>query len=160
MSTEERLQDYNNIYDFMDTPDKYSFETNPERIIIRNAALRDANADSYLSYLRKAYPASVDREMEQFQKSLSQTREFHMHEARQFFADHGVKAVQSDIAHFEEDTVFTAKIFSHSEAEALVDQSSGELLLQYLTIDMLDHRPKIWIDASELRSIYNENSNG
>ncbi|WDF67099.1 hypothetical protein PQ465_12360 [Sphingobacterium oryzagri] len=160
MSTEERLKDYDNIYHFTDAPDKYSFEKNPERIIIRNSALREANADLYLSYLRQHYPASVEREMEQFQKSLSQTREYLMTEARQFFARHAVKAVQSDIVHFEEDAIFTAKILSHSEAEALVDQSSAEPLLQYLMIDMLDHKTKIWIVASELRSMYNENING
>jgi len=156
MSVEERLQDYNSIYHFKEDPDKYSFELNPERVIIRNAALREGDADLYASYLRKAYPESVEREMEQFEKSLADTELLGIDQAQDFFTSHGITVLQSDIAHFEDDAIFVAKIFSQSEADVLVERSSVEPLQQYLTLDMISSKQKIWIDASEVRNIYHK----
>ncbi len=158
MSTEERLHDYNTIYNFKDDPDRYSFEKNPERIIIRNSAIRERNSDLYLRYLTRAYPASIEREMEQFGKSLSDTALLSITDAQVFFDSHGVILVQSDIAHVEDDAIFVAKIVSQSEADALVQQSASDPLLQYLKTERLSNKQKLWIDASEIRNIYHATS--
>lgn len=159
MSIEERLEDYNSIYGFKNDTRKYSFENNPERIIVRNTALRERDAEVYASYLRKNYPASLEREMEQFHKSLSDTRQLTMDEATDFFDTHGIIVVQSDIAQFEDDAIFTPKIFSQSEADALIEQSLDNPMLQYIALDIINNRDKIWIDASEIRQIYPEDRN-
>ncbi|GHE32059.1 hypothetical protein [Sphingobacterium griseoflavum] len=150
----DRLEDYNKIYGFREHPERFGFEGNPERIIVRNTALREADASIYVAYLTEHYPASVEREMEQFEKSLTHISLMPWPEANSFFEKHGITTLQTDIPYVEHDAVFVPKTFSESEADALVKASEKEPFMQYLKIDKVANRSSIWLDVSELLHTY------
>jgi hypothetical protein len=146
----KRLDRYNLHYGFLEDSADFSFELHPERIIIRNDALRNNDRTLYEGYINNKFASHYTEAMQSFDASLANLVQLTKSEAASLLESHGVNLLQSDISIKEEDAIFTALVVPPAELP-LQDENTKEKLIQNkaLPYTVLD-RPYIWLDLSLL----------
>ncbi|TDS14746.1 hypothetical protein [Sphingobacterium paludis] len=153
MALQDKLEDYNNIYQFREFPDQFHFSFSPERMIIRNEAIRTGNKELYEAFLRERYPDDADAELAIFDSTIADTKQVSGAEAADFFKRHGIVALMADLTFSDPDTIFTAKIMSDCEAGDEINESE-EPIGAYVPISTVAGRDLLWLDVSEIRLAY------
>lgn len=153
MALQDKLEDYNTIYRFQENPQHFSFSFSPERVIIRNEALRTGNKELYETFLRDRYPEHADVELELFDKSLLNTKLVTIDEAQDFIERHGVTVLLADLAFTDKDTIFAVKPM-YSGHEGKQTKGSEEPINSYVSPSVLEDRELVWLDVSEMRLAY------
>jgi hypothetical protein len=152
MDIDLRMDRYDFHYQFRDNPREFDWSFHPERIIIRNEALRADNTELYQRYLKAAFADKCDVEMESFALVKRYLQHVSGEEAFQLLRDSGVNILRSDIHWEEDDAIFTAKIIPDLDISFLVGDSDDEqLILNYVYPSWVTNRKSLWLDLSEIQ---------
>lgn len=146
----KRLDKYNSHYGFLENSTDFSFEIHPERIIIRNDALRTGDRKLYANYLQQKFPEQAATALQSFDNTASRLLKCTKTEAVQLFARYGVNILQSDISTQEKDAIFKALIIPEDELSDQHENTDEKLIHNCVRPEAVLDRPYIWIDASGL----------
>ena len=130
MSIEERLDFFDRHFDFRNHPEDFNFETNPERVVYRNEALRTGNRSLYLTYLIDHYPEELAREMETFDADLSNLVHISADEARNYLNARGYNTIESDFAYDDDEAVFFNPKSYDNETQSWHIENNAEDLIR------------------------------
>lgn len=151
MDIDLRLDKYDFHYQFRENPGRYDCAYHPERIIVRNEALRTNDTELYERYLKATFPTKVEEELSQFAKVLSSLQQATGTEARAVFNEKGIWILRSDIHWEEKDAIFTVRNIPELDNSFLISEDDDEqLLFNHVYPDWVTDRSALWIDWSEL----------
>lgn len=146
----KRLDRYNLHYGFLEDSADFSFEVHPERIIIRNDALRNDDRALYEDYLVRKFPLRAAEALRNFDASVAGLHKLTRTEAVAVFESKQVNLLRSDISARENEAIFTAMIVPLDELPATPEDTGEKLIHNNVHPgDILD-RPYIWVDTSLL----------
>lgn len=150
MEWTERLKTYNEKYGFESDAKRYGFDFNPERLLIRNEALRQADRDLYDAYLREKFPVEAPLELEQFDLVLANLLRLNNYEAERFFRMKGVNLLRSDIWYQDEDAIFTALQVAEDDIVLLTEGMDTEKIENHVFPEQVLNRAFVWVDGTQL----------
>ncbi|GHE49215.1 hypothetical protein [Sphingobacterium griseoflavum] len=150
----KRLDKYNLHYGFLEDSDDFSFEVHPERVIIRNDALRANDRTLYEGYLKQKFPDRAQEALDSYDATAANLLQLTKTEALSLFQQHAVNLLCSDISMTEQDAIFSTLIVP-DERLYLADENPKEKLIhnKVLPEQVLD-RPYIWVDTSTLSEVW------
>lgn len=151
MDIDLRLDKYDFHYQFRTNPHAFDWNFHPERIIIRNEALRTGDEELYARYLQATSSNRADQELKSFRKAQAHLQQLSGVEATELLKNQSVAILRSDIHWQEADAIFTAKAIPELDISLLVDEEQDEqLILNYVYPAWLADRSLVWLDLSEL----------
>ena len=150
MEWKERLWGFNAIYGFYENPQIFNFEFNPERLIVRNLALRTANRQLYKDYLYDKYPFHLKTELEEFDRVADNLLKLTAADAARFFDEKEVNVVCSDLDYREDSAIYTAMQVEENELASFMQNVDRNLVENYVLPEQLINRTFLWIDGSGL----------
>lgn len=157
MDMDLRLDKYDFHYQFRMNPHAFDWNFHPERIIIRNEALRTRDEELYARYLQATSSSTADssnradQELKSFRKAQAHLRQLSGVEAAELLENESVAILRSDIHWQEADAIFTAKAIPELDISLLVGEEQDEqLILNYVYPAWLADRSLVWLDLSEL----------
>lgn len=144
----KRLDRYNLHYGFLEDSADFSFEMHPERVIIRNDALRNNDRTLYEGYIKEKFESYYDEALRSFDAAAQNLMQLTTSEAAVILEQHRVNLLRSDISLTENDAIFTALVLPENELP-LQDEDIKEKLIYNKAFphSVLD-RPYIWLDLS------------
>lgn len=146
----ERLDKYNLHYGFLENSQDFNFKIHPERIIIRNDALRTNDRELYANYVKKKFPEQAVTALDSFDTTAQRLLRLTKTEATALFTKHGVNILRSDISTEENDAIFKAMVIPEDELPRKAENTKEKLIYNCVRPEVLLDRPYIWIDASGL----------
>lgn len=150
MEWKERLWGYNAVDGFYESPQKFNFEFSPERLLVRNQALRNADRSLYRNFLLENYPFHLRQEMEKFDRVANNLRKLSTFEALRYIDDRQVNVLCADLDFHDEYAIFRAMHVEEAELATFKNAVDRELLENYVMPEQLLSRPYVWIDMSSL----------
>ncbi|KGE12851.1 hypothetical protein [Sphingobacterium deserti] len=150
MEWKERLWGFNAIYGFYENPQIFNFEFNPERLIVRNLALRTANRQLYKDFLYDNYPFHLRAELKKFDRVANNLLKLTAADAARFFESNEVNVVCSDLDYREESAIYTALSVEEGELKSFMRNVDKNLVENYVLPEQLVNRTFLWIDGSAL----------
>lgn len=152
MEWKERLWGYNTVYGFYENPQKFNFEFNAERLIVRNLALRSGDRQLYQDFLLDNFPFQAKAELQKFDRVVDNLLKLDSFEAARFFAEKEVNMVCSDLDYREETAIFRALSVEETEVETFKDVVDPALIENHVLPEQVLDRQFLWIDGSALRN--------
>ncbi|WDF70503.1 hypothetical protein PQ465_09045 [Sphingobacterium oryzagri] len=152
MEWKERLWGYNTVYGFYENPQRFNFEFNAERLIVRNLALRTADRQLYQDFLLDNFPFQAEAELLKFDRVMDNLLKLDSFTAARFFADKAVNMVCSDLDYREETAIFKALSVEESEVETFKKAVDPTLIENHVLPEQVRDRPYVWIDGSSLKN--------
>ena len=145
MDIDLRMDKYDFHYQFRKEPLAFNWSFHPERIVIRNEALRTNNRELYERYVKAVFPTYFEQEMKAFDRTLTGLKQVSGQQARLYFETHTHNMVQSDIYWEEEDAIFFPRFVPEHELEVLIEDE--ELILNKIHTDWITDRKLLWLDT-------------
>lgn len=147
-SLNARVVRYNKHYGFLENPQKFSIESDPHRLIIRNYALRNNRRELYEEYIRNQYPEKVVKELGEFDSCLMYLKFLNKEEAKNWFLSNDTKVVESDIEALENDAILRM-LFVEDEQDQkdLLNAEQSYILNRVTPESILKMRDNFWIDT-------------
>lgn len=152
MEWKERLWGYHTVYGFYENPQKFNFEFNAERLIVRNIALRHANRPLYQEFLLDNFPFQAEAELQKFDRVAENLLKLDSYEAARFFAEQDVNIVCSDLDYREDTAIFTALRVEDDEVETFKEAVDPAVIENHVLPAQVLDRPFLWIDGSSLKN--------
>jgi len=150
----KRLDRYNLHYGFLEDSNDFSFEVHPERIIIRNDALRTRDRKLYADYLGQKFPKQVEKALSSYDMTAANLLKLTKTEAKAIFKKYAVNLLRSDISMLEQDAIFTALVVPQQSLPLEEEDTKMKLIHNQLLPEKVFDRPYIWIDTSPLIQEY------
>lgn len=151
MDMDLRLDKYDFHYQFRANPHAFDWNFHPERIIIRNEALRTGDEELYKRYLQATSPNRAEEELQNFSRAEAHLQQVSGVEAAKLFEHESIAILRSDIHWEEADAIFTAKATPALDLSLLISEEADEqLILNYVYPAWLANRSMVWLDLSEL----------
>lgn len=150
MEWKERLWGFNRAYGFYVNPQKFNFEFNPERLLLRNLALRTSNWSIYKDFLMDKFPFHVKGELQKFGRVAENLLKLNTFEAARFFARQKVNMLRSDLDYREDTAIFKALHVEEEELATFRDSVDKEWVENHVLPEQLLDRPYVWVDGSSL----------
>ncbi|MFD2969613.1 hypothetical protein [Sphingobacterium bambusae] len=149
----KRLDKYNLHYGFLEDSKDFSFEVHPERIIIRNDALRTKDRKLYADYLAQKFPDRLEEALSSYDSTAANLFKLTKTEAKAIFKKNGVNLLRSDISMLEQDAIFTAQVVPQEVLPSEEEDTNMKLIHNKIFPEKVFDRPYIWIDASCLSNV-------
>ncbi|MFD1772173.1 hypothetical protein [Sphingobacterium suaedae] len=146
----ERIQRYNERYKFLNGQTSYGFDFNPERLIIRNFALRTGDRGIYEEYLTTRFPSEASFELEQFDLIKTNLLRLNTYEAERFLKDQRINLLRSDIWYQEDDSIFTALRVGEEDILLLTEGMDTEIIENHVFPEVVLNRQFVWLDTTQL----------
>ncbi|WDF67588.1 hypothetical protein PQ465_14910 [Sphingobacterium oryzagri] len=146
----KRLDSYNLHYGFLENSKDFDFKIHPERIIIRNDALRTNDRQLYATYVKKKFPKQAAAALASYDSTAARLLKLTRTEAAELFKTHGVNILRSDISTEEQDAIFKAMVIPDDELPTKPENTKEKLIHNCVRPEVVLGRPYIWIDASGL----------
>ncbi|GHE33178.1 hypothetical protein [Sphingobacterium griseoflavum] len=153
MEWKERLWGYNAVDGFYENPQKFNFEFSPERLIVRNLALRHADRDLYRNFLLENFPFHLQKEMEKFDQVINNLWLLTPAEAAQYVDEKEVNMMCADLDYREGDAIFRALHVEAAELATFKKEVDRELLENYVLPEQVLNRSFLWIDGSAFENL-------
>ncbi|MDH5826721.1 hypothetical protein [Sphingobacterium faecium] len=144
---EQRLQLYNQYYQFIANPEVYDFSFDPQGVLIRNHAVHTGDHAMYLEYLQLHYPDHVSSGMQDLEDLTRSLICLDTAQACDWFLTHRVAVIESDIWFCDEDAIL--KVLDVQQADYVwhISDDTEELIYSQITPqDILPLRDLFWID--------------
>jgi hypothetical protein len=141
-----KLHVYDKRYQFLSSPENYDFAFDPQRLLFRNHAVHSGDHMLYLTYLGFHYPEFIIdemRDLEDLTRSLICLDAAH---ARDWFMDHDVAVMESDIWICDEDAILKALTVQEEEIWSFTDEDEDLVYNILPPQDILPLRDLFWID--------------
>ncbi|KGE12544.1 hypothetical protein [Sphingobacterium deserti] len=152
MDIDLRMDRYDFHYQFRENPQEFDWSFHPERIIIKNEALRTGDSELYQRYLKVAFPHRMEAEISAFNLTAERLQHLPGDDAFKLLRGLEVNILRSDIHWEEDDAIFTAKIIPDLDISFLVgDADDEQLILNYVYPSWITNRKSLWLDLSELQ---------
>lgn len=148
---EHKCKLYDLRYNFIANPEIYDFSIDPQRILIRNHALRTGDHNIYFEYLYLNYPQQVAEEKKDLENLTHSLICLEANQAQHWFKTHNVTMVESDIWICDEDAILKILAinehnknwnFSEDREEMIYNLMSPKELMQLREIFWIDPRLK------------------
>lgn len=139
---------YNKYYGFLENPHKFSIDCNPQRLIIRNFALRHNRRDLYEEYIRSFYPEHAVKELGEFDSCLMYLKFFNKEEAKSWFISNDTKMVESDIRASESNAILRMLFVEDDiDCKELQIDDKSYVLNRVTPESILKTRDNFWVDT-------------
>lgn len=147
INKDTRINLYNAHYGFLENPKAFDFDNNPQRLIVRNYALRNKDKATYVRYLDDFFPEQVIKESERFDLDRQSIKQYSNEEARIWMKENNVRILRSDINYTDQDAIFSVVTIADDEDVAMyLFDDDGFILNTIEPADVLKTHSKIWID--------------
>lgn len=107
MTLNERLNRFNEHFNYKEQPELYEFEISPEKIAYRNEALRTGDRELYFKYLSEKYEDKIKKEMESFDLSAKNLVKINKESAESLFDEYQINLLKSDISFLDDDAIYS-----------------------------------------------------
>ncbi len=154
MTLDERLDKFNEYFQYKKQPELYDFDLSPEKIAYRNEALRTGDRDLYLNYLTNKYSDKLDKEMESFDLSAKNLVKIERESANELFKRYQVNILKSDISFLDDDAIYSMYIVDPEKMDYLLEGYREDLIDVFAPIDEVfpNGRNEIYLDKSGIYS--------
>lgn len=148
----QRLQQKCKLYDlryhFTTNPEIYDFSFDPQRVLIRNHALRTGDHDIYFNYLQMYYQEHVSYEMKDMEVLTESLMCLDAKQAQQWFERRQVTVVESDIWICDQDAILKVlDVKEHHHRWECLDHAD-EMIYNVISVqEVLLLRDLFWIDS-------------
>lgn len=139
---------YDLRYHFSTNPEIYDFSFDPQRLLIRNHAIRTCDYARYLEYLRVYYPYHIAEEMKDLHALTTALVCMDADQAYKWFQKHEVTVVESDIWICDEDAILKVLAVKKHDKDWNLHNDVEEMIHNLMTPEeLLDLRELFWIDT-------------
>lgn len=144
---QQKCKLYDLRYHFSKNPEIYDFSFDPQRILIRNHAIRTGDDTIYREFLHLYYPDSVFHEMNDLEELTHSLLCFDATQAYKWFMAHHVTVMESDIWICDEDAILRVfAIREHERSWNLKDDTDDLMHNLMLPQELVLLRDVFWID--------------
>jgi hypothetical protein len=144
----KRITLYDEYYGFLENPNKFNFDINPHRLIIKNYALRTGDKILYEFYLKEVFPDRAIEELHSFDKDINSIQKMGREELALWLIDNKVKVLQSDINTTDKDAIFRIVPVSDTEnPDTYLLQQEGLILNNVAPSELITFPYHVWINT-------------
>lgn len=147
MSLEQKLNNYNNHFNFVENPEDFNFELSPERVVYKNEALRTKNRDLYASYLADKYPNQMERELADYDQKVNSVVQMSKDEVQAYMDEKGYNLLKADLSYSDQDSIFEFKKVSEDNLSWELENNNTDLLHANAQVGdaFFDEKPWIYV---------------
>ena len=150
MTLNERLNRFNEHFNYKEQPELYEFEISPEKIAYRNEALRTGDRELYFKYLSEKYEDKIKKEMESFDLSAKNLVKIDKKAAENIFDEYQINLLKSDISFLDDDAIYSMYKVNPETIDILLEGYRDDVIDGFVPPREVFHngRKEIYLDKS------------
>ncbi len=145
---EKKINLYNEYYGFLENVGKFSFDSNPQRLIIRNYVLRTGDEVLYEFYLKEVFPDLAIEELQALEEDIKYIKPMGREELATWLINNNIKVLRADINTTDQDAIFSVVAVADSEDPGQYLSGQDGLILNTISpLKLMKFPYHIWINT-------------